>query len=96
MIYIKARWDEPRADRYAVWGCSWWFFEIDQAGAINRQVEVYDSGVRLRYDRNHLSDEFGMLGEGRLQDMDIPGAEELTAEQFEAVWESVKSNGAGY
>lgn len=93
MIYIKARWDEPRADLYSVWGCSWWYFEVSPDGYINRQVEVYDCGVRNRYDRDHLNDEFGGLGEKRLQYKDIPGREELTAEQFDTVWHSVKSNG---
>jgi len=93
MTYLKARWDEARAGLYSVRGCSWWFFEFCPDGAINRQVEVYDSGVRLRYGRNHLGDEFGKLGEGRLQDMEIRAAEELSAEQFEVVWESVETNG---
>lgn len=94
MTYLKARWDEHRADVHSAWGGSWWFFEFDDDGAINRQVEVYDSGVRLRYDREHLCDEFGGLGEGLLQDMDIPEAEVLSVEQFEVVWESAKFNGA--
>jgi len=88
MTYVKCRWDECRADQYAVWGCSWWYFEFGPDGSITRQVEVFDSGVRLRYGPDHMEHSFGRLGEGRRRQMDMPGAEELTAEQFEAVWEA--------
>jgi len=93
MIYRKCRWDEPRADPFTNWGCSWWYFEFGHDGTIHRQVEVYDNGVRLRYSLDHLGDEFGGLGEARLEQMDMPGAEDITAGQFEVVWGSVKSNG---
>ena len=90
MTYLKCRWDENRGDQYAGWGCSWWYFEFGPDGSITRQVEIYDNGVQLRYGLDHLWDSFGKLGEGRLQDMDMPGAEVVTAEEFEALWESVR------
>jgi hypothetical protein len=90
--YRKCRWDEPRAEPYGAWGCSWWFFEFGPDGTLTRQVEVYDNGVRLRYGPDHLADKFGKRGAARLQDMEMPGAQVLTAEEFETVWESVKSN----
>jgi hypothetical protein len=96
MTYLKCRWDEPRADIHGDWGCSWWFFELDPDGSVVRQVEVYDYGVRVRYDRDHLGDEFGKLGEGCLDEMYMPGAERLSANQFEVVWESVRSNGIAH
>lgn len=92
MTYVKCRWDEGRGDRYDHWGGSWWYFEFGPDGAITRQIEVYDGGVQLRYGPDHMGDEFGKLGEGRRQDMDMPGAEELTADQFEAVWGSANLN----
>lgn len=92
MTYAKCRGGKSRGDRYAAWGCSWWYFEFGPDGTITRQVEVYDGGVRLRYGPDHLEDTFGRLGEGRRQDMDMLGAEELTADQFEAVWASANLN----
>jgi hypothetical protein len=86
--HLKCRWEENRGDQHADWGCSWWYFEFGADGAIIRQVEIYDSGVRLRYGPDHLSDGFGKLGEGRLQDMDMPGAEVMTADEFEVLWNS--------
>jgi hypothetical protein len=35
-----------------------------------------------------MQDSFGRLGEGRRQQMEMPGADELTPEQFEALWEA--------
>lgn len=93
MIYLKCHWNEPRAAPFGDWGCSWWFFEFGSDGAITRRVEVYDSGVRLRYGLDHLVDKFGWLEATRLEQLDMPGAEEITADQFKAMWESVKSNG---
>jgi hypothetical protein len=93
MTYVKCYWDETRADAYDAWGCSWWFFEAGPDGAITRNVVVFDNGVRLRYGPDHMKDQFGGLAEARLQQMDMPGPEVITAEEFEGVWESVKSNG---
>jgi hypothetical protein len=92
VTYLKCRWSEDRGDQHAGWGCSWWYFEFGPDGYITRQVEIYDSGVRLRYGPNHMVDMYGKLGEGRLQDMDMPETEVLTAEEFEAAWQSVKTN----
>src|SRR5262245_24730921 len=93
MTYLKCFWDESRGDTHDDWGCSWWFFEFGPDGAIARRVEVYDNGVRLRYGPDHLDDQFGGLGDASLQQMDMPGQESMTAEEFEAVWQSVKANG---
>ncbi len=88
MTYVKCYWDEPRAEPYVAWGCSWWYLEFGPDGWITRQVEVYDTGPRLRYGPDHMEDAHGKLGEGRRQDMDMPGPVELTAAEFAAVWES--------
>jgi hypothetical protein len=95
MTYVKCRWDEDRGDQYASWGCSWWYLEFGPQGWITRQVEVYDSGVRLRYGPDHMGDTFGRLGEARRQDLDMPAPEEMTAEQFEDVWQSAKPPATG-
>ena len=88
MTYLKYRWNETRGDEHARWGGSWWYFEFGPDGYPVRQVEVYDGGVRLRYGPDRPEDEFGGLGCGRQQDMEPEGAETMTAEQFEKVWQA--------
>lgn len=46
--YVKRHWNEPRGDEHDAWGTSWWYFEVDDEGRVLRQIEQYDSGVRLR------------------------------------------------
>jgi hypothetical protein len=90
MTYVKCYWDETRADQYAGWGNSWWYFEFAPEGHVTRHVEVYDSGVRLRYGPDHMADSFGRLAEARRQDIQMPAPVELSAEQFEAAWASAE------
>ena len=86
MRYTKFRWDEDRGDQHAAWGGSWWYFETGVDGYVVRQVEVYDTGVRLRYGPGREDDEFGGLSQGHESELDRSADEELSAEQFEIVW----------
>ena len=86
MRYTKFRWDEDRGDQFAAWGGSWWYFETGPDGYVTRQVEVYDSGVRLRYDADHRDDEFGGLSQGHESKLDRSADQELSAAEFQAVW----------
>ena len=86
MKFFKYRWHEDRGDEHAAWGESWWYFEIGADGYPVRQVEEYDSGIRLRYGPEHQEDEFGCLGYANVSDMDRPPDQELSAAEFEAVW----------
>jgi hypothetical protein len=70
MQYTKFRWDEDRGDRYSVWGGSWWYFETGPDGDVTRQVEVYDSGIRLHYSPAHREDNFGELSQGHDSELD--------------------------
>lgn len=60
MPFYRRRWNESRGDEYDDWGpATYYFWTLD--GVVEQQVEVYDSGVILAYDRYHLEDEFGQL-----------------------------------
>jgi hypothetical protein len=85
MRYFKRYWDEPRGDAHDAWGCSWWYFEADDAGGVTRQVEVYDHGPTLRYDECRFGDEFGGLADQPL-DLDAFADFEITRDEFERVW----------
>src|SRR5688572_29661958 len=41
--YFKRYW-ENRGDENDDWGHSWWYFEIDPANCVHRQIEKYDNG----------------------------------------------------
>ena len=62
MPFYARQWDET-APGHRHWGRSRWLFEVDQNGEVLRQVEVYDGGQVLRYDRDHFEDDFGQSGQ---------------------------------
>ncbi len=86
MQYLKYRWNEDRGDEHAEWGGSWWYFEIGSDGYPVRQIEEYDSGVRLRYGPDHEEDKFGGLGTAQVSECDQLANQELSATEFEELW----------
>lgn len=90
MRHYKRRWSESRGDAHDGWGASWWHFETDHSGTVLRQVEVYDAGPSLRYDREHETDAFGGLSTEPLAASEhAPFAS--SAAEFERAW-----SGASY
>jgi cation diffusion facilitator CzcD-associated flavoprotein CzcO len=85
MRYFKRYWDESRGDAHDAWGGSWWYFETSGDGVVTRQVEVYDHGPTLRYDKHRLHDEFGRLSDKPLELGEFAGFE-IAREEFERVW----------
>ncbi len=83
--YFKRHWDESRGDTYDSWGTSDWLFETDQEGAVNRQIEIYENGTVLKYELDHLQDEFGMLADQNLDIADFLESE-ISAHEFEESW----------
>lgn len=60
MPFYRRRWEEPRGDEYDDWGPAVYYFWVHD-GEIEQQIEVYDSGVMLAYDRHHREDQYGQL-----------------------------------
>lgn len=89
--YFRRRWEESRGDQFDDWGASVWYFEVDAEGYPLRQVEVYDSGVVLTYDRSHDHDEFGGLGDQPI-DADDFASFEILGEEFDAAWARTSLN----
>jgi len=85
MRYFKRRWGERRGDRFDDWGHSWWYFETDADGNVVRQIERYDGGTVLRYDKSHPEDEFGRLSEAVL-DLEEFSEFEISVEEFDEAW----------
>ena len=67
MPFYRRRWEESRGDAYDFWGSAVYYFWI-QDGQVEQQVEVYDSGVMLAYDRYHPEDQFGRISLGALDE----------------------------
>jgi hypothetical protein len=83
--YFQRTWDEPRGDEYDSWGTAVFFFAVDEEGYPRRQVECYENGRTLRYDEQHLHDEYGGLGDQALEMAEFAPFE-IDAETFEAAW----------
>jgi hypothetical protein len=81
--YYKRPWDESRGGAFDAWGRSLWYFEVDDDGYPVRQIEQYENGRVLRYDANHVEDEYGGLGD---QPLDLPdfASFEITGKEFAA------------
>ena len=90
--YFRRAWDELRSSDHASWGQATYFFETDNALIASRQVEVYDGGQRLCYDRSHREDEHGFLSDAPVFDDDEwPDLFEITAREFETEWRQGRS-----
>ena len=59
--YYRRRWDESRGDAWDSWGPCVYFFEVGGDGWAVRQIEQYETGPTLRYDKDHDEDEHGFL-----------------------------------
>lgn len=60
MPFYRRLWNESRGDAYDDWGTAVYYFWVSD-GAVEQQVERYDSGVLLAYDRYHREDQFGQM-----------------------------------
>jgi hypothetical protein len=88
-FYFKRKWDESRGDDYDDWGGSLWLIETDHDRWPLRQIEIYDGGQVLFYDRQHMNDEYGMLGDQPL-DADEFEPFKITQAEFEHAWSTRK------
>jgi hypothetical protein len=92
MRFFKERGCSLRRDSLAAdWGECIRYVEIGDDRYAVRQVEVYNSGRVLRYDRSHWCDRFGQLFGGLFSQKQkaIDGrlrAEVIEAKEFERAW----------
>lgn len=64
--FYRRSWNESRGDAYDSWGsCTYYFWVLN--GEVEAQVERYENGVLLAYDRYHLEDEYGFRSTERLE-----------------------------
>jgi len=85
MIYLQKRWEENRADQHTDWGGSWWSFEVDERGYVQRQIEIYDNGTSKRYSKENPNDDEGALAEKPLCLADFKDCM-ISKEEFDKKW----------
>jgi hypothetical protein len=58
--FYRRPWGEKRGDEHSDWGtCVYYFWVLD--GVVEQQVERYEDGTTLAFDRYHREDEYGFL-----------------------------------
>ena len=77
------------------WGEFERYVEVADDQFATRQVEVFENGSVLRYDRTHWCDDYGMLSGLKFSrkpkwSVFFPGAEEITGDEFEKVWRTAQ------
>ncbi|MEX0614156.1 MAG: hypothetical protein WD229_18700 [Pirellulales bacterium] len=96
MLYLKAPGFCIREDFIAAgWGEFVRYLEVGDDQHAVRQVEIFDNGNVLRYDRSHWCDDFGLLLGLRFSrkpkwSKTFPGAEIIAAAEFERVWRAAR------
>ena len=87
MNYYKRYWDETTGDELTnLWGTSTFYFETDSDNNVVRQIQLFENGKSLKYDAEHLDDNFGGLSD---QPLDVEEFEEFktTQSDFENIWQ---------
>jgi hypothetical protein len=73
----------------AEWGQFTRYLEIAADRYATRQVDCFENGYALRYDRTHYMDEFGTLADMRYSakwQRWWPNTEAISEEEFERIW----------
>ncbi|MBT2248824.1 hypothetical protein JHV56_08965 [Arthrobacter sp. BHU FT2] len=87
--YYRRRWNESRGDAFFSWGPATYYFEVGEDGWPTRQIEVYDSGPTLRYGPGHEEDEFGLLGQAPLDQLEDWQPWAISESEFAQAWQDI-------
>lgn len=60
MPFYRRRWEETRGDEHDDWGPANYYFWVHD-GVLEQQLELYDTGVLLAYDRYLREDQYGQM-----------------------------------
>ena len=81
------------SDESANWGGVVLYYEVGEDGGAVRQIEIYENGKSLVYDRDRHTDRYGSLAEGELLPLpsDYPyPLGFVDASEFEDLWATLR------
>jgi len=82
--YFKKFWNENTGDELTdSWGNSIYYFETDLNLSVTKQLQLFQNGKILKYDDQHLEDEFGFLTDQPLDIQEFSNDEIIKAEFYE-------------
>ena len=86
MNYFKRHWDETTGEEATdKWGTSTYFFETDNENYPKRQIQVFENGKALKYDREHHDDYYGGLSDQPLEFEEMEPFK-IDKSEFENIW----------
>lgn len=88
--YFRRLWEETRGDAFDSWGEAVYHFEVSDEGWPTRQIEDYETGPTLRYGPGREEDEYGHLGQTRLEKFEDWDSLTIAEDEFEQAWASAE------
>jgi hypothetical protein len=97
MFYFQAPGRLSHGSLAEGWGKFSRYVEVGDDQLAVRQVDIFENGEILRYDREHQWDNYGMLIGLKFSRKPkwaafFPGAEVISKDDFETVWRSAQSS----
>lgn len=84
--YFKRFWEETTGDNLTnSWGTSTFYFETDDDGTVFWQIQIFQNGNILKYDQDHLEDDYGGLTDQQLDTGEFADFRN-EKDEFEGMW----------
>ncbi len=86
MNFYKRYWAETTGEESTNdWGTSTYYFETDNELNVVRQMQVFEKGHILKYNEDFLEDQFGMLSDQPLDEIEFEEFK-ISQEEFNILW----------
>jgi len=88
MKFYKREWDRKRDDNFSHWGKCTLLIQADPDGHLVSQIEMYEYGDNLLYNREHPRDQYGVLSD-QLIDFDDFAPYEISESDFMQIFDNL-------
>lgn len=78
-------WNSDVVPRSPEWGNSVIFFETSEEGFVNRQIQLFESGLVLTYDDHHYHDAHGWRDQNPVA-TEPPNTVTISRKEFQKAW----------